>query len=151
MAAWCGTTGGNVRELRNTMERLLLLAPSEEVRLSDLPVEIGGGAPRWKICTAVSRWPRGGSRSTATREEAPAEEKGDVEARAAGRHLGRGAERARRLGRDQDARDRLRAVNIRAPEIANAAALSMAVSSERIPSRAARGHRAFPSRRATAP
>ena len=33
---------GNVAELRNLTERLLLLAPGEEIRVSDLPEELGG-------------------------------------------------------------------------------------------------------------
>jgi two-component system, NtrC family, nitrogen regulation response regulator NtrX len=36
---------GNVRGLRNVVERLLLLAPGEEIRLEDLPVELGGASP----------------------------------------------------------------------------------------------------------
>jgi two-component system nitrogen regulation response regulator NtrX len=34
---------GNIRELRNTVERLLIMAPSESVRVDDLPVEIRTG------------------------------------------------------------------------------------------------------------
>jgi two-component system nitrogen regulation response regulator NtrX len=36
---------GNVRALRNAVERLLLLAPGNEVCLGDLPVELGGQSP----------------------------------------------------------------------------------------------------------
>jgi two-component system, NtrC family, nitrogen regulation response regulator NtrX len=36
---------GNVRALRNVVERLLLLAPGEAIRLSDLPVALGGASP----------------------------------------------------------------------------------------------------------
>jgi two-component system nitrogen regulation response regulator NtrX len=36
---------GNVRALRNTVERLLLLAAADEIRVGDLPVELGGAAP----------------------------------------------------------------------------------------------------------
>jgi len=35
----------NVRGLRNVIERLLLLAPRDEIRLEDLPAELGGGSP----------------------------------------------------------------------------------------------------------
>jgi two-component system nitrogen regulation response regulator NtrX len=34
---------GNIRELRNTVERLLIMTPSEFVRVDDLPVEIRSG------------------------------------------------------------------------------------------------------------
>jgi two-component system nitrogen regulation response regulator NtrX len=38
---------GNIRELRNTVERLLIMAPSESVRVEDLPAEIRSGeSPR---------------------------------------------------------------------------------------------------------
>src|SRR6188768_776421 len=36
---------GNIRELRNTVERLLIMAPSEVVRVEDLPPEIRSGEP----------------------------------------------------------------------------------------------------------
>jgi len=36
---------GNIRELRNTVERLLIMAPSEFVRVEDLPAEIRSGEP----------------------------------------------------------------------------------------------------------
>ena len=36
---------GNIRELRNTVERLLIMTPSEYVRVDDLPVEIRSGEP----------------------------------------------------------------------------------------------------------
>jgi two-component system nitrogen regulation response regulator NtrX len=36
---------GNIRELRNTVERLLIMAPSEFVRVDDLPLEIRSGEP----------------------------------------------------------------------------------------------------------
>jgi two-component system nitrogen regulation response regulator NtrX len=36
---------GNIRELRNTGERLLIMAPSESVRVEDLPAEIRSGEP----------------------------------------------------------------------------------------------------------
>jgi len=35
---------GNVRALRNVMERLVLLSPADTVSLADLPSEVGGGA-----------------------------------------------------------------------------------------------------------
>jgi two-component system nitrogen regulation response regulator NtrX len=34
---------GNIRELRNAVERLLIMAPGDVVRADDLPAEIGGG------------------------------------------------------------------------------------------------------------
>jgi two-component system nitrogen regulation response regulator NtrX len=34
---------GNIRELRNTVERLLIMTPSESVRVDDLPAEIRSG------------------------------------------------------------------------------------------------------------
>ncbi len=34
---------GNVRALRNTVERALLLAPADEIQVADLPAELGGG------------------------------------------------------------------------------------------------------------
>jgi two-component system, NtrC family, nitrogen regulation response regulator NtrX len=36
---------GNIRELRNTVERLLIMTPSELVRVDDLPPEIRSGEP----------------------------------------------------------------------------------------------------------
>jgi two-component system nitrogen regulation response regulator NtrX len=36
---------GNIRELRNTVERLLIMTPSEFVRADDLPFEIRSGEP----------------------------------------------------------------------------------------------------------
>ena len=36
---------GNIRELRNTVERLLIMVPSESVRVEDLPAEIRSGEP----------------------------------------------------------------------------------------------------------
>jgi two-component system nitrogen regulation response regulator NtrX len=36
---------GNIRELRNTVERLLIMTPSEVVRVEDLPAEIRTGEP----------------------------------------------------------------------------------------------------------
>jgi two-component system nitrogen regulation response regulator NtrX len=34
---------GNIRELRNTVERVLIMTPSDVVRLEDLPLEVRGG------------------------------------------------------------------------------------------------------------
>jgi two-component system nitrogen regulation response regulator GlnG len=36
---------GNVRQLVNTCRRLTVVAPGREIRLSDLPAEVGGGEP----------------------------------------------------------------------------------------------------------
>jgi two-component system, NtrC family, nitrogen regulation response regulator NtrX len=36
---------GNIRELRNTVERVLIMTPSEFVRVDDLPAEIRSGEP----------------------------------------------------------------------------------------------------------
>jgi two-component system nitrogen regulation response regulator NtrX len=36
---------GNIRELRNTIERLLIMTPADVVRVEDLPREIAGGGP----------------------------------------------------------------------------------------------------------
>jgi DNA-binding NtrC family response regulator len=36
---------GNIRELRNVVERALLLAPTDEIQVSDLPPQLGGAAP----------------------------------------------------------------------------------------------------------
>jgi DNA-binding NtrC family response regulator len=37
---------GNVRELINVIERAVLLAPADSIRLADLPRSIGGARPR---------------------------------------------------------------------------------------------------------
>jgi two-component system, NtrC family, nitrogen regulation response regulator NtrX len=36
---------GNIRELRNTVERLMIMAPGDIVRVEDLPKEVVGGGP----------------------------------------------------------------------------------------------------------
>ena len=36
---------GNIRELRNTVERLMIMTPTEVVRAEDLPAEVRGGDP----------------------------------------------------------------------------------------------------------
>ena len=36
---------GNIRELRNAVERLLIMAPQDVIRLEDLPAEVRGGEP----------------------------------------------------------------------------------------------------------
>jgi two-component system nitrogen regulation response regulator NtrX len=44
---------GNIRELRNTVERLLIMTPTEIVRVEDLPAEIRSGeSPRLPVATA---------------------------------------------------------------------------------------------------
>jgi two-component system nitrogen regulation response regulator NtrX len=35
---------GNIRELRNTVERLLIMTPTDVIRVEDLPAELAGGA-----------------------------------------------------------------------------------------------------------
>jgi len=36
---------GNIRELRNTVERVMIMAPADLIRVEDLPAEIRGDAP----------------------------------------------------------------------------------------------------------
>jgi DNA-binding NtrC family response regulator len=36
---------GNIRELRNVVERALLLAPADDIQVSDLPPQLGGAVP----------------------------------------------------------------------------------------------------------
>src|SRR5690349_366638 len=36
---------GNIRELRNTVERLMIMAPGDQVRVEDLPAEVRGDSP----------------------------------------------------------------------------------------------------------
>jgi two-component system, NtrC family, nitrogen regulation response regulator NtrX len=36
---------GNIRSLRNVVERALLLAPADDIEVSDLPLDLGGGTP----------------------------------------------------------------------------------------------------------
>jgi two-component system nitrogen regulation response regulator NtrX len=36
---------GNIRTLRNVVERALLLAPGDDIQVSDLPLDLGGGPP----------------------------------------------------------------------------------------------------------
>jgi two-component system nitrogen regulation response regulator NtrX len=43
---------GNIRELRNTVERLLIMTPSESVRVDDLPAEIRSGESARPATTA---------------------------------------------------------------------------------------------------
>ncbi len=51
---------GNIRELRNTVERLLIMAPTESVRVEDLPAEIRSSEP---VRIAVSSEPEGTAKS----------------------------------------------------------------------------------------
>jgi len=48
---------GNIRELRNTVERLLIMSPAEVIRVEDLPAEIRSGdtAPRAAVETDGAR------------------------------------------------------------------------------------------------
>jgi two-component system nitrogen regulation response regulator NtrX len=45
---------GNIRELRNAIERLMIMAPGDLVRLEDLPAEIRGDAPPRPTAADVS-------------------------------------------------------------------------------------------------
>src|SRR6186997_1889435 len=45
---------GNIRELRNTVERLMIMTPADAVRVEDLPAEIRSGEPSRAIATSVS-------------------------------------------------------------------------------------------------
>ena len=38
---------GNIRELRNAIERLMIMAPGDTVRLEDLPARVLGAGPAW--------------------------------------------------------------------------------------------------------
>jgi two-component system nitrogen regulation response regulator NtrX len=53
---------GNIRELRNTVERLLIMSPTEYVRVDDLPVEIRSGEPA-RVSVAE---PEGSAKGTET-------------------------------------------------------------------------------------
>jgi two-component system, NtrC family, nitrogen regulation response regulator NtrX len=53
---------GNIRELRNTVERLLIMSPTEYVRVDDLPVEIRSGEPARVSVTE----PEGSAKGTET-------------------------------------------------------------------------------------
>ena len=57
---------GNIRELRNTVERLMIMAPGDVVRVEDLPAEIRGGRAGAPPCApaeaaAPRPEPRGGT------------------------------------------------------------------------------------------
>jgi len=62
---------GNIRELRNAVERLLIMAPQDVIRLEDLPAEVrtgdagGAAAPDVPSVTAVAAAPTGGEPSPA--------------------------------------------------------------------------------------
>ncbi len=45
---------GNIRELRNTVERLLIMTPTDVVRVEDLPAEIRGGAQAPEAAASVA-------------------------------------------------------------------------------------------------
>ena len=53
---------GNIRELRNTVERLLIMSPTEYVRVDDLPVEIRSSEPA-RVSVAE---PEGSAKGTET-------------------------------------------------------------------------------------
>ncbi len=46
---------GNIRELRNTVERLMIMTPSDVVRVEDLPAEIRGGAQAAEANASVAQ------------------------------------------------------------------------------------------------
>src|SRR4029079_4696376 len=48
---------GNIRELRNTVERVMIMSPAEIVRFDDLPTEIRSGEPRTPAVAAEARPP----------------------------------------------------------------------------------------------
>jgi two-component system nitrogen regulation response regulator NtrX len=59
---------GNIRELRNTVERLMIMAPAELVRVEDLPAEVRGAAsvPTPAVETAVAAQASAGSSANPT-------------------------------------------------------------------------------------
>ncbi|HEY6362636.1 MAG TPA: sigma-54 dependent transcriptional regulator [Vicinamibacterales bacterium] len=44
---------GNIRELRNTIERLMIMTPGDAVRVEDLPAEIRSGAPSAEVAASI--------------------------------------------------------------------------------------------------
>src|SRR5688500_13198206 len=62
---------GNIRELRNTVERVLIMSPAEIVRLDDLPGEIRSGESR-------AAAPAAEARSIAAPASAPASSSGNT-------------------------------------------------------------------------
>ena len=68
---------GNIRELRNAVERLLIMAPNDVIRAEDLPREYlqGGSAPAAPPAAAAASRPAvedNGGASSETRDAAPA-------------------------------------------------------------------------------
>jgi two-component system nitrogen regulation response regulator NtrX len=65
---------GNIRELRNTVERLLIMTPTDMVRLEDLPrdVQSGGEGTRPTVVPVVGGWAPDGDASVATAPAPPA-------------------------------------------------------------------------------
>jgi two-component system nitrogen regulation response regulator NtrX len=57
---------GNIRELRNTVERVMIMSPAEIVRYDDLPTEIRSGESRTPALATEARPPvQNGTSSTA--------------------------------------------------------------------------------------
>ncbi len=64
---------GNIRELRNTVERLMIMTPGDVVRVEDLPAEIRGSARRQSRRLPRSHtWRRTAGPAPARRQRAPA-------------------------------------------------------------------------------
>lgn len=64
---------GNIRELRNTIERVMIMSPADVVRFDDLPPEVrsGDAAPRASTSDAAGASPGAPSPSTSGAQAAP--------------------------------------------------------------------------------
>jgi len=62
---------GNIRELRNTVERVMIMAPGDLIRAEDLPVEVRGDAAPARQPTVAEPMPGSPSRAEAAPQAAP--------------------------------------------------------------------------------
>ena len=62
---------GNIRELRNTVERLMIMAPGDQVRVDDLPADLRGEGTLRPVEAAASTMTQGGQRIETSTAQTP--------------------------------------------------------------------------------